>query len=93
MKYYMCKNNKQLQKKLKVGDKVKISSLKEIANSPRIGFIECMKEYCGKEAIIKRKIKFKEQKIEYYKIDLDQQLFVWGRDMFEDKTKFLLRNE
>ena len=82
-----------MNRSLKVGDRVKIISLKEIANSPRIGFIESMKEYCGKEAIIKRKIKFKEQKIEYYKIDLDQQLFVWGRDMFEDKTKFLLRNE
>ena len=82
-----------MNRSLKVGDRVKIISLKEITNSPRIGFIESMKEYCGKEAIIKRKIKFEEQKIEYYKIDLDQQLFVWGRDMFEDKTKFLLRNE
>ena len=82
-----------MNRSLQVGDKVKIISLKEIANSPKIGFIECMKEYCGKEAIIKRKIEIGEQKIEYYKIDLDQQLFVWGRDMFEDKTKFLLRNE
>ena len=82
-----------MNRSLKVGDRVKIISLKEITNSPRIGFIECMKEYCGKEAIIKRKIEIGEQKIEYYKIDLDQQLFVWGRDMFEDKTKFLLRNE
>ena len=82
-----------MNRSLKVGDRVKIISLEEITNSPKIGFIECMKEYCGKEAIIKRKIKFKEQKIEYYKIDLDDQLFVWGRDMFEDKIKFLLRNE
>lgn len=82
-----------MNRSLKVGDRVKIVSLEEISNSPKIGFVECMKEYCGKEAIIKRKIEFEEQKIEYYKIDLDQQLFVWGRDMFEDKTKFLLRNE
>lgn len=82
-----------MNKSLKVGDKVKIISLREISNSPKIGFIECMKKYCGKEAIIKHKIEFEKQKIEYYKIDLDHQLFVWGRDMFEDKTKFLLRNE
>ena len=82
-----------MNKSLKVGDRVKIVSLREISNSSRVGFIECMKEYCGKEAIIKRKIEIGEQKIEYYKIDLDQQLFVWGIDMFEDKTKFLLRNE
>ena len=56
-----------MNRSLKVGDRVKIISLKEIANSPKIGFIESMKEYCGKEAIIKRKIKFEEQKIEYYK--------------------------
>ena len=82
-----------MNRSLKVGDRVKIISLEEIANSPKIGFIESMKEYCGKEAIIKRKIKFEEQKIEYYKIDLDQQLFVWGRDMFEKEKKGLLKNE
>ena len=81
-----------MSKSLKVGDRVKIISLREISNSPKIGFIECMKEYCGKKAIIKRKIGLGEGN-EYYKIDLDNQLFVWGRDMFEDKTKFLLRNE
>ena len=82
-----------MNRSLKVGDRVKIISLNEISNSPKIGFIECMKEYCGKEAIIKRKIGLGEGEIEYYKIDLDNQLFVWGRDMFEDKIKFLLRNE
>lgn len=82
-----------MSRSLKVGDRVKIISLEEISNSPKIGFIESMKKYCGKKAIIKRKIEFEEQKIEYYKIDLDHQLFVWGRDMFEDKIKFLLRNE
>ena len=80
-----------MNRSLKVGDRVKIVSLMEISNSSRVGFIECMKEYCGKEAIIKRKIEIWD--LAYYKIDLDNQLFVWGIDMFEDKTKFLLRNE
>ena len=78
-----------MNRSLKVGDRVKIISLKEIANSPRIGFIECMKEYCGKEAIIKRKIEI-EGKI-YYKIDLDKQFFYWSENMFEKKG--LLKNE
>ena len=82
-----------MNKSLKVGDRVKIISLNEISNSPKIGFIECMKEYCGKKAIIKRKIEFLKGGNEYYRIDLDNQLFVWARDMFEDKIKFLLRNE
>ena len=47
-----------------------------------------MKKYCGRVATIK-KILWKD----YYRIDIDDQFFVWGRDMFEDKTKFLLRNE
>ena len=81
-----------MNKSLKVGDRVKIVSLMEISNSSRAGFVECMKEYCGKEAIIKRKIEF-EKGNEYYRIDLDNQLFIWARDMFEDKIKFLLRNE
>lgn len=82
-----------MNRSLKIGDRVKIISLREISNSPKIGFIECMKKYCGKEAIIKRKIEFEKQKIEYYKIDLDNQLFVWGRDMFEKSNSNLLRNE
>lgn len=82
-----------MNRSLKIGDRVKIISLREISNSPKIGFIECMKKYCGKEAIIKRKIEFEKQKIEYYKIDLDHQLFVWGRDMFEKSNSNLLRNE
>ena len=64
-----------MSRSLKVGDIVKIISLNEISNSPKIGFIECMKEYCGKKAIIKRKIGLGEGN-EYYKIDLDNQLFV-----------------
>ena len=70
----------------KVGGKVKIISSEKA--SGMIGFVESMKKYCGKEAIIK-KILLKD----YYRIDLDDQLFVWGRDMFEKEEKGLLKNE
>lgn len=56
--FYMCKNNKQLQKKLKVGDRVKIISeekVKRIKYSGydfMFGFNEDMLEYCGKEFVI-----------------------------------------
>ena len=80
-----------MNRSLKVGDRVKIVSLKEISNSFRAGFIECMKEYCGKEAIIKRKTEC-EGKI-YYKIDLDKQFFFWSENMFEKKKEGLLKNE
>ena len=68
-----------MNRSLKVGDRVKIISLREISNSPKIGFIECMKKYCGKEAIIKHKIEFEKQKIEYYKIDFRSSTFCLGK--------------
>ena len=74
---------------LKIGNRVKIISSEKA--STVFEFVGLMKIYCEKEAIIKRKIKI-EGKI-YYKIDLDEQLFVWGRDMFEKEKKGLLKNE
>ena len=62
MKYYMCKNNKQLQKKLKVGDRVKIISLEKVNSISNLGydfmfgFNRTMLEYCGKEFIIREKM-------------------------------------
>ena len=73
---------------LKIGDRVKIISSEKA--STVFEFIGLMKIYYEKEAIIKRKIKFKEQKI-YYKIDLDKQFFYWSENMFEKKG--LLKNE
>jgi len=62
MKFYMCKNNKQLQKKLQVGDRVKIISkerVKKIKASGyefMFGFNSYMLEHCcGKEFIITHK--------------------------------------
>lgn len=80
-----------MNKSLKIGDKVRIISLREITRSPKVGFIESMKKYCGKEATIKHRVDFDGE--EYYKIDLDDQLFIWGSDMFEGCVKNLLRNE
>ena len=67
----MCKNNKQLQKKLQVGDKVKIISSEKVNNIRKLGydfmfgFNRTMLEYCGKEFVIKEKmiIDIREQKI------------------------------
>lgn len=61
MKIYKCKNNKQLIKKLQVGDRVKIISeerVKKIKASGyefMFGFNKEMLEYCGKEFIILKK--------------------------------------
>lgn len=61
MKFYKCKNNNQLQKKLQVGDRVKIISeerVKKIKASGyefMFGFNRDMLGYCGKEFIIARK--------------------------------------
>lgn len=58
MKFYKCKNNKQLQKKLQVGDRVKIISeerVKKIKASGyefMFGFNRDMLEHCGKEFVI-----------------------------------------
>ena len=60
MKYYRCKNYEQLEKRLKVGDRVKIIS-SEKANSIRklgydfvFGFV--MFKNCGKEFTIREKM-------------------------------------
>ena len=67
----MCKNNKQLQKKLQVGDKVKIISDRKVRSlrsqkySLMFGFDNGMFQYCGKEFVIKEKmiVDVMEQKI------------------------------
>lgn len=76
---------------LKIGDKARIISLGEITRSPKVGFIEPMKRYCGKEATIKHRVDFNGET--YYRINLDDQLFIWGSDMFEGIVNNLLRNE
>ena len=61
MKFYKCKNNKQLIKKLQVGDRVKIISeerVKKIKASGyefMFGFNKDMLEYCGREFVIRHK--------------------------------------
>lgn len=76
---------------LKIGDKARIISLREITRSPKVGFIERMKQYCGKKAVIKYRYEFNGET--YYKVDLDKQLFLWTGNMFEGDIKNLLRNE
>ena len=73
---------------LKIGDRVKIIFLREVLPN---GFINFMKKYCGKEATIKQKFDFNWGIC--YKIDLDDQCFIWDSNMFERDVKNLLRNE
>lgn len=67
MEYYMCKNNKQLQKKLQVGDRVKIissekvNSIRKLGYDFMFGFNRSMFEYCGKEFVITHKKTRKER--------------------------------
>ena len=77
-----------MNKSLKIGDIVKIISLREVLP---FGFVEEMKQYCGKEGVIKYRYEFKGET--YYRIDLDKQLFLWSSNMFERDVKNLLRNE
>ena len=67
MKYYKCKNHELLEKKLKVGDRVKIISLEKVNSISNLGYMFgfIMSRYCGKEFVIKEKIiiDVREQKI------------------------------
>lgn len=80
---------------LKIGDRVKIISREYVDSLPMkglpLGFVGCMKKYCGKEAVIKKKFDFDGGIC--YRIDLDDQWFIWDSNMFERDVKNLLRNE
>ena len=60
MKYYKCKNHELLEKKLKVGDRVKIISTEKVNSIMKSGyefmFGFIMSRYCGKEFVIKEKM-------------------------------------
>ena len=75
----------------KVGDKVKIISSEKALEV--VGFIEfMMKRWCEKKATIKRKLEY--GGTYYYRIDLDDQLFLWTDKMFEkERGGNLLKNE
>ena len=74
----------------KVGDRVNIISSKKALEV--VGFIEIMmKNFCEKKATIKRKLEY--GGTYYYRIDLDDQLFLWTDDMFEKERGGLLKNE
>lgn len=60
MKYYRCKNYEQLEKRLKVGDRVKIISLKKVKSITDSGYMFVfgfvMFKNCGKEFTIREKM-------------------------------------
>lgn len=100
----MCKNNKQLQKRLKVGDRVKIissekvNSIKKLGYDFMFGFNRSMFEYCGKEFVITHKKTRKESK---YKdgsnpvsFRLNDNVFLYCVEMFEvHPSMTMLKNE
>ena len=74
----------------KIGDRVKIISSEKALEV--VGFIEfMMKRWCEKKATIKQKLEY--GGTYYYRIDLDDQLFLWTEDMFEKEKWGLLKNE
>lgn len=60
MKYYRCKNHDLLEKKLKVGDRVKIISTEKVNSIMKSGYMFMfgfiMSRNCGKEFTIKEKM-------------------------------------
>ena len=100
--YYVCKNSKRLQEKLKVGDKVKIISDKKVISlmsqgySLMFGFDFGMYKYCGKEFVIKEKAKsgihYEDGSIatKFYLEGIEEYMF--SVEMFENAPA-LLKNE
>ena len=73
MKFYKCKNNKQLQKKLQVGDKIRIISEERVKKIKASGYEfmfgfnkEMLEHCCGREFVITGK---KESKTNYCKYE------------------------
>ena len=100
MKYYMCKNNKQLQKNLQVGNRVKIIS-KQMVNkiiasgySFMFGFNKSMLEYCGKKFVIREKAKSNycyddgTRTIKFYLAGIEG--YVFSVEMFENTSTMLI---
>lgn len=85
--------SKRLQKELKSGTKVKIISREYVDSLPMkgeeltFGFIESMKEYCGKITRIKQTYGNR------YYLEIDDGQYTWSDEMFENVVNGLLRNE
>ena len=69
---------------LKIGDRVKIISLREVLP---FGFIDPMKKYCGKITRIKQAYG------ERYSLEIEDGQYNWSDEMFEMVVNGLLRNE
>ena len=105
MNYYKCKNHELLEKKLKVGDKVKIissekvNSIRKLGYDFMFGFNRTMLEYCGKEFVITYKKMRVERKYEdgtnpvsFFLKDAGD--YTYCVEMFEDKSSMtMLKNE
>ena len=103
MKYYRCKNYELLEKRLKVGDRVKIISAKKVNSIRKLGydfmFGFVMLKNCGKEFTIRDKmiVDVREQKIGIDNIvafRLNDSGFLYCIEMFDlTSIPALLENE
>ena len=82
-----------MNRKYKVGDRVKIISREYVNSLPKKGqelkyhFAVNMRKYCGKTATIKM------AEEDLYILDIDHGCYNWCCDMFERNKSNFLRNE
>lgn len=82
-----------MNRKYKVGDRVKIISREYVNSLPKKGqelkyhFAVNMRKYCGKTATIKM------AEEDLYILDIDHGCYNWCSDMFEKERSSFLRNE
>lgn len=79
------------KRKIKIGEIVKIKPLKLVEDLLErgcdfsFGFIEDMLNYCGKTAkvLYSEDVIYNGEQMQYFKLDIDSQMFGWSVDMFE----------
>ena len=82
-----------MNRKYKVGDRVKIISRETVNSLPQTGkelkyhFAVNMRKYCGKTAAIKM------AEEDLYILDIDHGCYNWCCDMFEKERSSFLKNE
>ena len=82
-----------MNRKYKVGDRVKIISREYVNSLPKKGqelkyhFAVNMRKYCGKTATIKA------AEEDLYILDIDHGCYNWCSDMFENERSSFWRNE
>ena len=96
--YYIARDSRVGIRKLKVGDLVRIKSLKVVREVKERGydlpghFNDAMEKYCGKLARILQIDIFGGD--EYYRLDIDNQDWQWSEHMFDlEERHITMENE